>query len=240
MQIILIRHGEAEPLKRTDAERNLTLNGLHQAQQAAAWLLNHQYVIDGLFASPYFRARQTAGELANVLEIPVTLTDRITPDRDPREVMAWLESQDLPDEAVIALVCHMPVIGRLASWLVRGRGWRREDVAGGSPGDRDAGAGGGAGPACCRIPAPLSVSGSDDASQADAGDAAKIGADSPAFKFVAQFLDHNLFDLAFHVRHDLAQQRGQGPRCSLTSSSRLVISMVIMARTPVGKEGRAS
>ncbi len=120
MQIILIRHGEAEPLKRTDAERNLTLNGLHQAQQAAAWLLNHQYAIDGLFASPYFRARQTAGELANVLEIPVTLTDRITPERDPREVMAWLESQDLPDEAVIALVCHMPVIGRLASWLCEG------------------------------------------------------------------------------------------------------------------------
>lgn len=120
MQILLIRHGEAEPLKRSDAERNLTPDGLHQAQLAGAWLLNHRYVLDGLFASPYHRARQTANELSNVLEVPVTLTDRITPDRSPREAMAWLESLDLPDDAVIALVCHMPVVGRLAAWLCEG------------------------------------------------------------------------------------------------------------------------
>lgn len=120
MQIILIRHGEAEPLKRTDAERNLTLDGLHQAQQSAAWLLNHQYNPDGLFASPYHRARQTANEIANVLEVPVTLSDRLTPDRDPREVVSWLESMDLPDDAVVGLVCHMPVVGRLAGWLCDG------------------------------------------------------------------------------------------------------------------------
>ena len=120
MQIILVRHGEAEPLKRSDADRNLTLDGLHQAQQSAAWLLNHQYSLDGLFASPYHRARQTANEIGNVLDVPVTLTDRITPDRDPREVVAWLESLDLPNDTVLALVCHMPVVGRLASWLCDG------------------------------------------------------------------------------------------------------------------------
>jgi phosphohistidine phosphatase len=120
MQIILVRHGEAEPLKRTDAERNLTLDGLHQAQQSGAWLLNHQYVLEGLFSSPYFRARQTANELSNILEVPVTQTDRLTPDRDPREVAAWLDALELPDEAVIALVCHMPLVGRLAGWLCDG------------------------------------------------------------------------------------------------------------------------
>lgn len=120
MQILLIRHGEAEAPKRSDAERNLTPDGLHQAQLTGAWLLNHRYVLDGLFASPYHRARQTANELSNVLEVPVTLTDRITPDRDPREVMSWLESLELPDDAVIALVCHMPVVGRLAAWLCDG------------------------------------------------------------------------------------------------------------------------
>ena len=121
MKVILIRHGEAEPLRRTDAERNLTLNGLHQAQQAAAWLLNHGFTLDGLFASPYYRARQTAGEIANILDVPVTQTDRITPEQDPRDVIAWLDSMDLPDESVIALVCHMPVVGRLAAWLCDGR-----------------------------------------------------------------------------------------------------------------------
>ncbi|HEX5277014.1 MAG TPA: phosphohistidine phosphatase SixA [Fluviicoccus sp.] len=120
MKVILIRHGEAEPLRRSDAERNLTLNGLHQAQQAAAWLLNHGFTLDGLFASPYYRARQTAGEIANILDVPVTLTDRITPDQDPRGIVAWLDGMDLPEESVIALVCHMPVVGRLASYLCEG------------------------------------------------------------------------------------------------------------------------
>ncbi|RZU37079.1 phosphohistidine phosphatase SixA [Fluviicoccus keumensis] len=122
MQIILIRHGEAEPMRRTDAERNLTLNGLHQAQQAAAWLINHGVSLDGLFASPYYRARQTAGEIGNVLDVPVTLTDRITPDRDPREITAWLDSLDLPENSVIALVCHMPVVGLLAAYWCEGGG----------------------------------------------------------------------------------------------------------------------
>lgn len=120
MKVILIRHGEAEPLRRSDAERNLTLNGLHQAQQAAAWLLNHGFTLDGLFASPYYRARQTAGEIANIMDVAVTLTDRITPEQDPREIVAWLDGMDLPEESVIALVCHMPVVGRLAALLCDG------------------------------------------------------------------------------------------------------------------------
>lgn len=121
MKVILIRHGEAEPLRRSDAERNLTLNGLHQAQQAAAWLLNHGFTLDGLFASPYYRARQTAGEIANIMDVAVTLTDRITPEQDPREIVVWLDGMDLPEESVIALVCHMPVVGRLAAFLFDSR-----------------------------------------------------------------------------------------------------------------------
>jgi phosphohistidine phosphatase SixA len=41
MQIILIRHGQAEHQSSTDANRALTAEGESQAQQTAAWLVNH-------------------------------------------------------------------------------------------------------------------------------------------------------------------------------------------------------
>ena len=60
MQVILIRHGQAEHQSSTDASRSLTAHGEAQAQQTAAWLVNHGYQLDGLFVSPYVRAQQTA------------------------------------------------------------------------------------------------------------------------------------------------------------------------------------
>lgn len=120
MQIILMRHGEAERLTSTDAERRLTQQGEHQAQQSAAWLLNHGYSIDGLFASPYVRAQQTAAVLGRVLDLPVATCPVITPDDDPRLALGWLDNLELPESAVLALVCHMPVVGRLASYCCEG------------------------------------------------------------------------------------------------------------------------
>lgn len=120
MQIILVRHGEAERQTTTDAMRRLTAHGQAQAQQSAAWLLNHGYQLDGLFASPYVRAQQTAGVIAEVLDLTIETCPLITPDDEPQPVIAWLDSLDLPEHAVIALVCHMPIVGRLASLLCEG------------------------------------------------------------------------------------------------------------------------
>ena len=120
MQLLLIRHGEAEPLRRDDASRELTVRGREQARQSAAWGLNHGVVPDGLFASPYRRAQQTAAELSEVLDLPVTTEERLTPDREPDDVLAWLDSLDLPEDAVLALVCHMPLVARLHRLLCDG------------------------------------------------------------------------------------------------------------------------
>ena len=120
MQIILIRHGQAEHQSSTDAKRALTALGESQAQQTAAWLVNHDFQLDGLFVSPYLRAQQTAIHISQALDIPITTCDYIRPDSSPLQTVKWLEQLELPEESVIALVCHMPIVGLLASFFVEG------------------------------------------------------------------------------------------------------------------------
>ena len=117
MQIILIRHGQAESLKTTDAARALTSEGEFQAQQTAAWLVNQGYQLDALIVSPYVRAQQTAYHIAQTFDVPMTICEKITPDDDPKQAFEWLDDLMLPDSAVVAVVCHMPIVARLASLL---------------------------------------------------------------------------------------------------------------------------
>lgn len=117
MQIILIRHGQAASLKTTDAARALTSEGEFQAQQTAAWLVNQGYQLDALIVSPYVRAQQTAYHIAQAFDLPMTICDKITPDDDPKQAFEWLDELSLPDSAVIAVVCHMPIVAKLAALL---------------------------------------------------------------------------------------------------------------------------
>lgn len=120
MQIILIRHGQAEHQSSTDANRSLTAQGEAQAQQTAAWLVNHGFQLDGLFVSPYVRAQQTAAHISQALDVPITTCEFIKPDSQPQATVKWLEQLELPEQAVVALVCHMPIVGRLASFFIDG------------------------------------------------------------------------------------------------------------------------
>ena len=117
MQIILIRHGQAEFLKTTDAARALTSEGEFQAQQTAAWLVNQGYQLDALIVSPYMRAQQTAYHIAQTFDVPMTICEKITPDDDPKQAFELLDDLMLPDSAVVVVVCHMPIVARLASLL---------------------------------------------------------------------------------------------------------------------------
>lgn len=117
MNIILIRHGQAESFASDDASRMLTTQGEHQAQQTAAWLLNQGYQLDALIVSPYKRAQQTAYHVAQVFDIPMTTCDQITPDNSPQAAFEWLDELLLPESATIAVVCHMPIVASLVMLL---------------------------------------------------------------------------------------------------------------------------
>ncbi len=117
MNIILIRHGQAESFASDDASRMLTTQGEHQAQQTAAWLLNQGYQLDALIVSPYKRAQQTAYHVAQVFDIPITSCDQITPDNSAQAAFEWLDELLLPESATIAVVCHMPIVASLVMLL---------------------------------------------------------------------------------------------------------------------------
>lgn len=117
MQIILMRHGQAQSFQRDDASRALTAEGELQAQQSAAWLANHGYQLDALFVSPYKRAQQTAYFIAQTFDLPMTNCDCITPDDDALAAFDWLDELMLPQSATVAMVCHMPIVARLAALL---------------------------------------------------------------------------------------------------------------------------
>ena len=61
--ITILRHGEAEPLSDSDANRELTDNGFQGSRSAAntlAGFLSVDHHLDAIFHSPFKRTQQTA------------------------------------------------------------------------------------------------------------------------------------------------------------------------------------
>jgi phosphohistidine phosphatase len=119
MQLILIRHGEAEPYQSDDAGRNLTARGVSQAQWTTQQVLA-QYSPDLFIVSPYRRAQQTLLSFQDQLpNIPVKTMDSITPDADPRLALDQLSMLTSKYAAqCIVVVCHMNIIAYMAGLLL--------------------------------------------------------------------------------------------------------------------------
>ncbi|MCQ2029909.1 phosphohistidine phosphatase SixA [Stutzerimonas zhaodongensis] len=117
MKLWLLRHGEAEPKARTDAERNLTENGRMEVQSAAAHLQDQP--LQAILVSPYQRAQQTAEIVRQVLGFsgPVETVPWLTPESDPGDAMLYLDRRS---EQRLLLVTHQPFVGVLGGWLVNG------------------------------------------------------------------------------------------------------------------------
>ena len=115
MKIWILRHGEAQPHARRDAERELTVKGREQVLHSAARLLDQP--LDSILASPYVRAQQTAELVRNALGLAPELISVpwLTPDSDPRQALS-----QLPDSGNVLLVTHQPFVGDLISLLMHG------------------------------------------------------------------------------------------------------------------------
>ena len=115
MKIWILRHGEAQPHARRDAERELTVKGREQVLHSAARLLDQP--LDSILASPYVRAQQTAELVRNALGFAPELISVpwLTPDSDPRQALS-----QLPDSGNVLLDTHQPFVGDLISLLMHG------------------------------------------------------------------------------------------------------------------------
>jgi len=117
MKLWLLRHGEAEPQARRDSERRLTAHGRKEVLKSAAQLAGQP--LDGILASPYVRAQETAELIREALgfEGSVGTAPWLTPDDDPKDVLRFLDGRN---ERNLLLVSHQPLIGSLAGLLVHG------------------------------------------------------------------------------------------------------------------------
>lgn len=117
MKLWLLRHGEAEPLARNDAERNLTAHGRQQVREAVARLQGR--ALQGVLASPYVRAQQTAELACETLGFNGAreTVAWLTPDSDLRQVIRELDTYPFDE---LLLVTHQPLVGALAGLLLHG------------------------------------------------------------------------------------------------------------------------
>lgn len=126
MELYLVRHGIAAPREswvgRRDADRPLTPKGVLRVERIARALLTLDVRFRRIVSSPYVRARQTAGILAEVHECRCLQHDEALAFGDCTRLIEQL-GRDGADS--VALVGHEPDLGELVSMLATGAGGGR-------------------------------------------------------------------------------------------------------------------
>ena len=116
----MLRHAEAEEgaASGRDEDRGLTAAGRAQAKAVARGIAALAPGITVILTSPYLRARQTAGPVAEALGLSGVRNSRaLEPEGDPEAILAELEESK---EESVLLVGHAPSLGRLLGRLVTG------------------------------------------------------------------------------------------------------------------------
>lgn len=112
MKLFLMRHGEAEPYRTDDMNRQLTPTG-----RASVASKSHLFpTIDLLIVSPYLRALQTADILVGE-GVQVTrrvMDERVVPESDLEPIVDDLLAEPVETRLIVA---HNPLLSRLLRHL---------------------------------------------------------------------------------------------------------------------------
>lgn len=124
MQIIIMRHGEAELTHQNDRDRQLTPFGIEESRQTAKWLEDYlreaKLSIELALVSPFKRAQQTYAELNKWVDIERELSSSdIVPSGDPAIVQSYIDYliEEKSLNKSILLVSHMPFVSYLLDTL---------------------------------------------------------------------------------------------------------------------------
>ena len=128
MNLLVIRHAIAEDKEafaktgRSDDLRPLTESGRSKMRRGAQGLRAVVGRAALLASSPLVRARETAEIVAPTLGIArVEIVEALRPDRSSDEMVKWLRSRDVPNDAddrTVAVVGHEPHLSGLVTWLM--------------------------------------------------------------------------------------------------------------------------
>ena len=111
--LLVMRHGEAEAIARSDFQRPLTQAGREDVIASVRALILKGIQPGCIIASPLVRAQQTALLVDGVLGAGITTWEDIAPDGEPDRVAARIE--ELPSPPL--LVSHQPFVGRLIEYM---------------------------------------------------------------------------------------------------------------------------
>ncbi|CAH0540780.1 phosphohistidine phosphatase SixA [Vibrio marisflavi] len=121
MKIYIMRHGEAENLAPTDAERALTERGRSDSISVAeAGVKKGFNDIDLALVSPYLRAQQTWQAISPLLQCAKQSTcEDITPYGESSDVFEYVSALcEVNKFDTVLLVSHLPLVGFLTSEFV--------------------------------------------------------------------------------------------------------------------------
>lgn len=122
VNIVIMRHGEAEPLTKQDSHRQLTARGKREALQMAQWLQNYYSAFSDIWTSPYIRADQTAEIMLSKQgpQCQLQTQTALVPDGIPQLTLDLIDAKlsEQPD-ARILLVSHMPLVSFLVEMLTQ-------------------------------------------------------------------------------------------------------------------------
>ena len=121
MRIHLVQHGKATS-KDENPDRPLTEEGREDVQRVGARLAAGDVRVSRIVHSGKTRARQTAEQLAELLEVegrrpPVDRSDDLGPTDD---TSVWADRLDDDEHDGVVLVGHLPFMERMAARLVSG------------------------------------------------------------------------------------------------------------------------
>lgn len=117
-KIILARHGESTSTL-DNPQRPLAITGRQHAEQMASWLDGCGYRVEEIAHSSKLRARQTAKIFGSRLGLHAAHVREI-PGLNPHDDPAALADNVEGDRRSIMLVSHLPLLNRLASFLLVG------------------------------------------------------------------------------------------------------------------------
>lgn len=124
MQIYIMRHGQAEMMAYSDAERNLTDLGRQESELMAKYLVKQNTSLDAVLVSPYIRAQQTWESVSPFFEgvTNIQVLPCLTPGGSARKTVDELLALQAKGVKSVLLVSHLPLVGYIVGELAPAAG----------------------------------------------------------------------------------------------------------------------
>jgi len=122
VNLVIMRHGEAEPLSSQDSQRQLTAKGRAEVSQMSNWLSQHYQTVDWVVSSPFVRTRQTAelmlAQQSNITQFEIL--PELVPEGDSHQVQLYINARlEQNPDARFLLVSHMPLVSFLVETFTK-------------------------------------------------------------------------------------------------------------------------